>query len=56
MATKRSKPASTPLPEGNFDEERVPFDDVLRKLVNAKPAHKSAPPAKPAKEITTKKH
>lgn len=55
MATKRPMPEPTPPPDGDFDEERVPFDVVLRKLVSTKSAHKSAPPAKPAKKVTTKK-
>jgi len=33
-----------------FQEERIPFDQVMRKLANTKPTHKAAKPApKPKK-------
>ena len=38
MATSKTPPPAN----DEFDEQRVPFDQVLRKLVNAKPAHKAA--------------
>jgi hypothetical protein len=41
----KSRPASDKLkaaPSG-YEEERIPFDQVLRKLVSTKPAHKVAP-------------
>ena len=30
------------VPPGAYDEERMPFEQVLRKLVSAKPTHKTA--------------
>lgn len=38
---KGTKPSESP--QEAYEEERVPFDQVLRKLVSAKPAHKAAP-------------
>ena len=29
----------------SFDEERIPFDVVMRKLANTKPPHKTVKPA-----------
>lgn len=37
------------IPDGDaYDEERVPFADVMRKLANTKPPHKAVKPAKKA--------
>ena len=30
------------MPPGAYDEERMPFEQVLRKLISAKPTHKTA--------------
>ena len=40
------QPAQPSLQPEEFDEERIPFDQVLRKLVSTKPAHKVAAPVK----------
>lgn len=57
MASKIARQTSAPPPppdSSGYEEERIPFDQVLRKLVNAKPAHKVAAPKprirKPAKK------
>ena len=49
-----SKLQKQPAPR-DYDEERIPFDQVLRKLVHTKPARKVAAPirrnaAKPPKK------
>lgn len=38
-----SHPASSVPNAAAYEEDRVPFDQVLRKLMSAKPAHKAAP-------------
>ena len=54
MAQKSKPPVRQPslasLPD-EFDEERIPFDEVMRKLANTKPPHKAPKaPTKPAKK------
>lgn len=45
---------STTLPNiSSYDEERIPFDDVMRTLLKAKPQHK--PAVKPVKALAKKK-
>lgn len=46
---------AAPKPGGTheYDEERIPFDDVMRTLLKAKPQHK--PAAKPVKAPAKKK-
>lgn len=48
-----SKPPSKSVPQG-YEEERIPFDLVMRKLANSKPPHKTAKPVV-SKEIETKR-
>ncbi len=49
---KKSAGKAAPLPDmSSYDEERVPFDDVMRTLLQAKPQHKPAKSTKaPAKK------
>jgi hypothetical protein len=45
----------TPKPDlTEHEEEIIPFDDVIKKLVEAKPAPKSPEPPKPKKYIKEK--
>jgi hypothetical protein len=51
---RKRQPQPSPQPEiDEYAEVKIPFDDVLRQLVNTKPAHKTAKPfqqkVKPAK-------
>ena len=40
-----------PKPDlSEHEEEAIPFDDVLRRLLAAKPAPKAAPPVEPEAE------
>jgi hypothetical protein len=44
---------NAPKPDlSDHEEEAIPFDDVMRQLLTAKPAHRPAepPPAKPEAE------
>ena len=44
MPPKQPARLASNVPDAaGYDEERVPFDQVLRKLVSTKPAHKAAP-------------
>lgn len=46
MPRQSKKAASIAQPDAaSYDEERIPFDDVLRKLVNTQPMHKTSKPA-----------
>jgi hypothetical protein len=51
MSDKRDKAPAVPDPEA-YDEERIPFAEVMRKLVSTKPVHKVA--AGPAKRNAAK--
>jgi hypothetical protein len=44
--------SNPPVEQADYSEERIPFDQVLRKLVSAKPVHKVA--AGPAKRKPSK--
>lgn len=50
---RQLKQAPTAQPS-EFDEERIPFVDVLRKLVSTKPAHKATPVKRPATKAAKK--
>lgn len=46
MKPQRLHREAPQVPPEAYDEERIPFDQVLRKLVNTKPVHKTAGPVK----------
>lgn len=45
----------TPAKPEEYDEERVPFADVMRKLANTKPPHKTVKPVQPKPATAPKK-
>ncbi len=47
---KRKSDSSEPAKAEEYDEQRIPFADVMRKLANTTPPHKAAKtPPKPKK-------
>lgn len=52
---KISPARQQPSQPSEYDEERVPFLDVVRKLVSTPPAHKAAKPAQAKKTPKPKK-
>ena len=55
-ASKQKNLGAASSSAGIYEEERIPFDQVLRKLVSTKPAHKvsSAPVKRSAKRLPKK--
>lgn len=52
---KQPAPKPSKSADDEFDEERIPFDEVVRHLLHAKPQHKTVaaspkPTAKPRKK------
>ena len=43
------KPKPQPIDLSEYEEQAVPFDDVIRKIAKAKPEPKEAKPKKPKK-------